>query len=207
MLHISKFWLLLASHKMNSFSAEIGSRGYHVYRDTTWRNISLHQPVRVAKETNELSIEKDPYCCKITITRVDRIGPVTIGHIPRCQLSRFVFYFLHEGGSVSGTVASIAPNISPKPEGGLEILMHFTHGNMTILEKMNSFVVLQVERMKEKLNEKVLFEDENTEGLLDEENYQEEIVVESDEDEDRNKEAGEERETNSINTVNIIVLD
>jgi len=199
---------------MNSFSAEIGSRGYHVYRDTTWRNISLHQQVGVAKETNELSIEKDPYCCKITITRVDRIGPVTVGHIPR-ELSRFVFYFLHEGGSVFGTVAGIAPNISPIPEGGLEIpiLMHFTHRNMIILEKMNSFVVRQVERMKEKLDEKELFEDDNAGGVLDEENYQEEIVVESDdENEDKNKEAGEENDghqpdTNTINTDDVIVLD
>jgi len=185
-----------------------------VYRDTTWRNISLHQQVGVAKETNELSIEKDPYCCKITITRVDRIGPVTVGHIPR-ELSRFVFYFLHEGGSVFGTVAGIAPNISPIPEGGLEIpiLMHFTHRNMIILEKMNSFVVRQVERMKEKLDEKELFEDDNAGGVLDEENYQEEIVVESDdENEDKNKEAGEENDghqpdTNTINTDDVIVLD
>ena len=169
---------------MNSFSAEIGSRGYHVYRDTTWRNISIYQQVRVAKQTNELSIEKDPYCCKITITRVDRIGPVTVGHIPFC------FYFLHEGGSVSGTVASIAPNISPIPEGGLEIpiLMHFSHGNMIILKKMKSFVLRQLERMKEKLDEKALLQEDNAGGVLDEENYQEEIMVESDDaDDDRNK--------------------
>ena len=183
-----------------------------MYRGTSWRNISLHQQVGVAKETNELSIEKDPYCCKITITRVDRIGPVTVGHIPR-ELSRFVFYFLHEGGSVSGTVASVIPNISPIPEGGLEIpiLMHFTHSNMIILEKMNSFVVRQVEKIKEKLDEKALFEDDNTGDVSDEETYEEEIVVESDdENDDKNKEAGEQEESHQSerNTNNdVIELD
>ena len=106
--------------KMHSFSAEVGSRGYHVYRVTAWSNISLHQPVRILKETNLTSIEIDPYCCKVTIKRIDRIGDVTVGHIPR-ELSRYVYFFLHEGGSVTGTVASINPRVSPIPEGGLEI--------------------------------------------------------------------------------------
>lgn len=190
---------------MNSFSAEIGSRGYHVYRGTSWRNISLHQQVGVSKETNEVSIGKDPYCCKITITRVDRIGPVTVGHIPR-ELARFVYFFLHEGGSVSGTVASLNPNVSPIPEGGLEIpiLMHFTHKNMVILDKMNSFVARQVEKMKEFLDEKTHFEDDNTADVSDEENFEEEIAVESDDDENNgeNQDAGAQEFDK-----NVIVLD
>ena len=124
---------------MHSFSAEVGSRGYHVYRKTSWRNIHLHQHVVVLKEVNNISIDIDPYCCRITIKRVDRIGPVTVGHVPR-ELSRFIFYFIQEGGSVTGTVASTTPRISPIPEGGLEvpISMHFTHENTAISSKWKS---------------------------------------------------------------------
>ena len=84
-------------------TADIGSRGYHVYRETTWRNLTLQQQVKVLKETSSMSIDTEPYCCKITIKRVDRISDITMGHIPR-EFSRFVFYFIHEGGSVTGTV-------------------------------------------------------------------------------------------------------
>ena len=41
-------------------------------------NIAIHQPVKVMKETNEESINVDPYCCKITSCRPDKIGPCTI---------------------------------------------------------------------------------------------------------------------------------
>ena len=82
------------------------------------------------KEVNNIFIDIDPYCCTIAIKRLDRIGPVTVGHVPR-ELTRFIFYFTQEGGSVTGTVASTTPGISPIPEGRLQvpILMHFTHEN------------------------------------------------------------------------------
>ena len=63
---------------MNSLTAEIGSRGYNMYRETIWRNTTLHQQVKVLKETNSKSIdtnvghETDLYCCKIKIIRVDK---------------------------------------------------------------------------------------------------------------------------------------
>ena len=109
---------------------EVGSRGYHVYGETRWRNIHLHQHVVVLKEVNSISIDINPYCCRITMKRVDRIKPVAVGHVPR-ELSRFIFYFIQEGDLVTGTVASTMPTISPIPKGGLEvpILMHFTHEN------------------------------------------------------------------------------
>ena len=53
-----------------------------------------------------LSIDIDPYCCKITINRADRIGDITVGHIP-IEFQDLFFFFVHEGGSVTGTVASI----------------------------------------------------------------------------------------------------
>ena len=41
---------------MYSFTAEIESRGYHVYRSKSWNNITVHMPVKVMKETKSLSI-------------------------------------------------------------------------------------------------------------------------------------------------------
>ena len=96
----------------------------------------LYQQVIVMKEINSMSIDIDPYCCRITLKRADRIGPITVGHIPR-ELSGFVFYFIHEGGSVIGTVANLTPRESPIPEGGIEIpiLMHFGHEDKNICRK------------------------------------------------------------------------
>ena len=154
---------------MHSFSAEVGSRGYHVYRETSWRNIHLHQHVVVLKEVNNISIDIDPYCCRITIKRVDRIGPVTVGHVPR-ELSRFIFYFIQEGGSVTGTVASTTPRISPIPEGGLEvpILMHFTHENKAISSKMEILGRKHVEKMKKNFDVETLAEENFSENSPEE---------------------------------------
>lgn len=134
--------------KMQSFSVEVGSRGFHVYRDVNWTNLVVHQPVRVSIETNPTSKAYDPYCCKITIRRLDRIGVVTVGHIPR-ELSRYVYYFLNEGGSVTGTVSSVQHRVSPIPEGGLEIpiQMTFSHHAKPIIEKMKLFVETQITKM------------------------------------------------------------
>ena len=80
---------------MHSFSAEVGSRGYHVYRETSWRNIHLHQHVVVLNKVNNIPFDIDPYCCRITIKRVDKIGPVTVNHVPR-ELPRFLITFKRE---------------------------------------------------------------------------------------------------------------
>ena len=58
----------------------IENRGSHVCRIKSWNKITIHQPVKVMKQTNEESINIDPYCCKITISRMDKIGPVTVRH-------------------------------------------------------------------------------------------------------------------------------
>ena len=58
---------------MHSFAAKIGNRGYDVCRVTSWNNIAIYQPVTVMKQTNEESISIDPYYCKITISRLDKI--------------------------------------------------------------------------------------------------------------------------------------
>ena len=42
------FYLRPSGIKMHSCSAEIGSRGYHVYHNTNWTNIMINQPVAVS---------------------------------------------------------------------------------------------------------------------------------------------------------------
>ena len=85
------FGILYVSH-IAFILCEVGSGGYHIYGETRWRNIHLHQHVVVLKEVNSISIDIDPYCCRITMKRVDRIKPVAVGHVPR-ELSRFIFLF------------------------------------------------------------------------------------------------------------------
>ena len=73
----------LRRYNMQSFSVGVGSRGYHVYRGNNRTSLVINQPIQVSIEINAISKANDPYCCKITITRLDRIGAVTVGHIPR----------------------------------------------------------------------------------------------------------------------------
>ena len=54
-----------------------------------------------------------------SINRLDKIRPITVGHIPR-EISRDIFYFLQESGSVAGSVADIYHQVSPITEGVLE---------------------------------------------------------------------------------------
>ena len=78
---------------MHFLTAETGSRSYHVYRDISWNNIIIHQPVKVMKEKNEESINTDLYCCYTTTSsRLDKIEPATVGYKPRIT-SRHTFYF------------------------------------------------------------------------------------------------------------------
>ena len=105
----------------------------------------------------------------MTIKRVDRIGPVTVGHVSR-ELPRFIFYFIQERGSVTGTVANTTPRISPIPEGGLEvpILMLFTHENKAISSKMEILVRKQVEKMKKTFDVEILAEENFSENSPEE---------------------------------------
>ena len=192
---------------MLSFSVESGSRGYHVYRETIWRDIHLHQHVVVLKEVNNISIDIDPYCCRIAIKRVDRIGSVAVAHVPR-ELCRSIFYFIQEGGSVTGTVASTTPRISPIPEGGLGvlILMHFTHENKAISSKMETLVRKQVEKMKK------TFDVETLAGENFSENCPEENPTCAEEDEEKEeKEQAEEDFTIEVKSdgeqKSVIVID
>ena len=167
---------------MYSFSAEVGSRGYHFYRNTSWNQIYVNKAVAVHKEKNIVSLQIDPYCCAITITRVDKIGPVNVGHIPR-EISRFVYFFLHEQGAISGTVVDNEPRISPIPEGGLEIklLLNSTHPVERILNKMKELVVKQLSRLEDTFQLSSGDEEDENEDNKYDDNV---IIAESDQDEE-----------------------
>ena len=48
-----------------SFETIIASRGYHVYKETSWSDARVGDEVKVELETDKKSIEKDPYSCAI----------------------------------------------------------------------------------------------------------------------------------------------
>ena len=89
---------------------------------------------------------RDPYFCKITINRLDKIGPVSVGHIPR-EISRYVFYFLQETGSITRYVAHIHHRVSHILDSGLKIpiLMYFVYYKKIIIHETKDFVVKQLD--------------------------------------------------------------
>ena len=107
-----------------SFHATVATRGYHIYKNTTWAEAKADDKVRVEIETDEKSKKIDPYCCAIKASVDQQIQ--TVGHIPR-EISRHVYFFLkEENGSIDGTVKSIQYKPSPIPAGGLEIPLTLT---------------------------------------------------------------------------------
>ena len=50
---------------MYSFKAKIVSRGYHVFKETSWSNAKEEDEVKVGLQTNKSSNKIDPYACAI----------------------------------------------------------------------------------------------------------------------------------------------
>ena len=127
---------------MYSFHAKIASRGYHVFKETSWSNAKEGDEVKVELETNKSSKKIDPYACAIRAREEYFKGWKTVGHIPR-EISRHVYFFMKsEGGSVNGRVISTKYRTSPTPVGGLEIplLLTFSCSKAINVEKMKTFV-------------------------------------------------------------------
>lgn len=150
---------------MVSFSKSIASRGYHVYRFSTWKNIKKDQKCTFAFETREEALNIDKYSIAIQIFPKDRVAPVTVGHVP-LELSRYVYFFMKLGGKVSGYVLSTTYRPSPIPEGGLEIplMVKFEHEEEHILEQMKEFVNKNYEEIIEEI--KVKSDDEDEELIV-----------------------------------------
>ena len=89
---------------MYSFDAKIASRGFHVYKESTWKNAKIGEKVKVEVETNKKSITVDPYACAIRVKHRFFDTWVSVGLIPR-EISRHVYFFIKvEGGLVHGHV-------------------------------------------------------------------------------------------------------
>ena len=104
-----------------SFTATVASRGYHVYKNTSWTNAKVGEKVTVEMETKKSSLEVDPYACAIKIKNRFFDSLITVGHIPR-EISQHVHFFIKTvGDKVIGHVKSLTYRPSPIPSGDLEI--------------------------------------------------------------------------------------
>ena len=77
---------------MFSFKAIIASRGYHVYKETSWSNAKLYDEVKVELETVTKSLLTDPYACATKARHSYFIGWKTARHIPR-EISRYIYFY------------------------------------------------------------------------------------------------------------------
>ena len=119
---------------------------YLCIQSTGCNNIAIHQPVKVMKQKKEEPININHYFCKITISRLNNTGPVTVGHTAR-KILGYVFYFLQEGGSITVSVADIHHQVLPIPEGWVRNsnIDALCPSHKTITDKVKEFVEKQLD--------------------------------------------------------------
>ena len=124
-----------------TFTAKVASRGFHVYKNTTWNDVKEGDKVVVEIERNPKSKEIDPYCCAIK-TSLSSGELKTVGHIPREVSRHFYFFIKEEGGRVDGSVQSTRYRPSSIPNGGLEIPLMLTFRSPRFIthQKMKDFM-------------------------------------------------------------------
>ena len=104
-----------------TFTATVASRGYHIYKTTSWINATVGNKVTVELETTASSLETNPYACAIRIKNKYFSNLITVGYIPR-EISRYVHFFITtEGGKVNEHVKSFTYRPSPVQSRRLEI--------------------------------------------------------------------------------------
>ena len=151
---------------MFSFDKITASRGYHVYRNSSWYNAKPGQRVKAEKATSATSKSIDPFACAIKIKNRFFDNWITVGHIPRETLHH-CYFFMKEGGEISGYLVSTNYKPSPIPAGGLEVplLLTFSVKNEQIFEQMKEFVTnlydYEYTGMKEDESEDEDSDDEN----------------------------------------------
>ena len=126
---------------MYSFDSKIASRGHHVYRNSTWQNVKSGNKVKVEKEKKNSSKLIDTYAGAIKIKHKFFDTWLTVGHIPR-EISRHCYFFLKEGGNITGHLICTNYKVSLIPAGGLEVplVLTFSVKRERIFELMKSFV-------------------------------------------------------------------
>ena len=112
-----------------------------MYRNSSWKNAKAGQRVKIEKDTSATSKSIDPYARAIKIKNRFFDNWITVGHIPR-EISHHCYFFMKEGGEISGCLVSTNYKPSPIPAGGLEVLLLLTFSvkNEKILEQMEELV-------------------------------------------------------------------
>ena len=105
----------------------MASRGYHVYKTTSWINTKVGDRDTVELETIASLLETDPYACAIKIKNKYFSNLIRVEHIARKILWHVHFSIKTEGGNVNGHVKSLTHKLSPIASGGLEIPLQLTY--------------------------------------------------------------------------------
>ena len=159
-----------------NFQATIASRGYHVYKETTWSNAKVNEKVKIEIETTHSSIAIDPYACAVKSKEKYFDGWKTVGHVPR-EISRYICFFIKkENGKITGNVKSLNYKPSPISSGGLEIYLQLTFSCTVewVRDKMEDFIDFTG----------ILHSDESSDDRDIEINLERVEVVEDDDDEE-----------------------
>ena len=123
-----------------SFQTKVALHGFHIYKNTAWKNVNISQEISVQLETNEDSKKIDPYCCAIKTMVSGKLE--TVSHTQR-EVSRYIYFYIKkEGGRIDGSVLSIHYRLSPIPSGGFEIrlMMTFRSPRYITHQKMKEFM-------------------------------------------------------------------
>ena len=98
----------------------VASRGFHIYKNTTWENVNISQEISIQLETNEDSKKIDPYCCAIENMVSGKLE--TVGHIPR-EVSRHTFFY-HKKKEDAQMALFCQHTIFPHPSLAVDLKYH-----------------------------------------------------------------------------------
>ena len=107
------------------FKHLIISRGWHVYGKTVWTIPKKGQRLYGQKEREADALLVDQYAVAWMMNSKENLLPDVVGHVPQ-EISRFVYFLLHHGGSIDAVVEDEKYRPSPIAKGGLEIVLRAT---------------------------------------------------------------------------------
>ena len=85
-----------------TFTTTVASRGYLVYKTTSWINTKVGDKVTVELETTASSLENDLHACAIRIKNKYNSNLITTGHIATEILRHVNFSIKMVGGKLMG---------------------------------------------------------------------------------------------------------
>ena len=108
-----------------NFQATITSRGYGLYKETTWSNAKVNEKVKIKIEANQSSIAIDPYVCAVKVKEKYFDEWKTVSRVPR-EISRNIYFHKKENGKIIDNPKSLNYKPSPISSRGLEISLQLT---------------------------------------------------------------------------------